>query len=472
MSTCGVLVKFDQSRSPKIQLFSLKANVPDCVAYPKTQVSRRLAAPSAIVTVYPLSTIDEAVLLISRAFTILMVYRIAITLSYQIFTVSVGWHIFELTRDVMSLGLIGLAEVIPYFCCALFAGHAVDVLPKRNIGVVGCGIYAVMGGLMLWVATGDFQHAWLQPAWLMYFSIGLAGIARAVVRPIYQVLFAQSLERDEFSRGSAIGTALFQIAQIGGPALGGVLIAWLGLVSAYGAVLIFALLGVASLLAFPYKEEAGKSTADTIWMSIVEGVKFVFSRQVMLAAMALDMFAVLFGGAVSMLPAFISEILSGHPESLGLLRAAPAVGSTLVGVWLARRPLDQYAGLWLLGAVAGFGLSAIAFGVSTSFAMAALCLLMMGVFDGISVVVRSTILQLMTPDQMRGRVSAINGIFIGSSNEIGALESGIAASMLGLSASIVFGGVVTLFVVMVSWLMAPKLRHLNMRDLQRDPQRD
>jgi MFS family permease len=410
-------------------------------------------------------------LLISRAFTILMIYRVAITVSYQIFTVAVGWHIFELTQDVMALGLIGLAEVIPYFCCALFAGHAVDVLPKKKIALFGCAVYALMGAVMLWVATGDFQQNWLKPAWLMYFSIGLAGIARAVVRPIYQVLFAQALERSQYSRGTAVGTSVFQMAQIGGPAFGGVLIAWSGLVSAYLSVVVFALIGVMALLAFRYQEEVSKPSADSIWVSIVEGLKFVFGRQVMLAAMALDMFAVLFGGAVSMLPAYVSEILSGHPEALGLLRAAPAVGSTLVGLWLARRPLDQYAGRWLLAAVAGFGLSAIGFGVSTTFVMAALSLLFMGVFDGISVIIRSTIMQLLTPDNMRGRVSAINGIFIGSSNEIGALESGIAASWLGLSTSIVFGGVVTLLVVMASWFLAPKLRYLNMRDLQSDAAR-
>jgi len=394
-----------------------------------------------------------------------MVYRVAITFSYQIFTVAVGWHIFELTHDVMALGLIGLAEVIPYFCCALFAGHAVDVLPKKKIALFGCAVYALMGAVMLLVATGDFQQSWLKPAWLMYFSIGLAGIARAVVRPIYQVLFAQALDRSQYSRGTAVGTSVFQIAQIGGPAFGGVLIAWLGLVSAYLSVAIFALIGAIALLAFRYKEEIAKSSTDSIWVSIVEGLKFVFSRQVMLAAMALDMFAVLFGGAVSMLPAYVSEILTGHPEALGLLRAAPAVGSTLVGLWLARRPLDEHAGRWLLAAVAGFGLSAIGFGLSTTFWTAALSLLFMGVCDGISVIIRSTIMQLLTPDNMRGRVSAINGIFIGSSNEIGALESGIAASWLGLSASIVFGGVLTLLVVVASWLLAPKLRHLSMRDL-------
>jgi MFS family permease len=182
--------------------------------------------------------------------------------------------------------------------------------------------------------------------------------------------------------------------------------------------------------------------------------------------MVLDMFAVLFGGAVAMLPAFIDEILQGSPENLGLLRAAPAIGSVLAGAWLARHPIQRHGGRYLLGAVAGFGVAVIGFGWSTSFWLAASFLFFTGVFDAISVVLRSTILQLMTPDQMRGRISAINGIFIGSSNEIGALESGLAASALGLSTSIVFGGVMTLLVVMVCWLAAPKLRDLELADLQ------
>jgi len=408
-------------------------------------------------------------MLISKPFTILMLYRIAITFSYQIFTVAVSWHIYELTHDVMALGLIGLAEVIPYFCSALFAGHAVDVLSKKKIAIFGCSIYALMGGLMVLVTQGDFAQAVLRPEWLMYFSIGLAGVARAVIRPTYQVLFSQALTREQYSKGSAVGTAVFQMAQIGGPAIGGLLIAWPGLTSAYVAALLFALIGIGSLLLFQYQEELKSSSTDTVWFSIVEGLKFVFSKQIMLAAMALDMFAVLFGGAVSMLPAFIDEILQGNPESLGFLRAAPAVGSTLVGLWLARKPLDEHAGKYLLAAVAGFGLSSMAFGLSTSFWLAAFCLFTTGVFDGISVVIRLTILQLTTPDNMRGRISAINGIFIGSSNEIGALESGIAASLMGLSTSIVFGGAVTLLVVVACWFAAPKLRSLHVRDLHDSP---
>ncbi len=404
-------------------------------------------------------------MLISRSFTELMLYRISLTLSYQILAVTVGWHIYEITHDPLSLGLIGLAEVIPYFCSALFAGHAVDVMSKRRIAIFGCLIHALIAGLMV-VVTIDYLSLFSAHAqWFIYFGIGLAGLARAFLRPTYQVLFAQVLERKDFARGSAVGTVIFQVSQVAGPALGGVLIAWTGLVSAYAASGAFALCGVVSLLLLTIREVLSPEKNPSVWQGIVLGLKFVFTKQLMLAAMALDMFAVLFGGAVSMLPAFIDEILQGSPENLGVLRAAPALGSALVGLWLARVPIDHHAGKLMLAAVAGFGVAVIGFGLSTSLWIAAFCLLLTGMFDGISVVVRSTVFQLITPDNMRGRVSAINGIFIGSSNEIGALESGLAASLMGLSASIVFGGAMTLFVVMVCWFAAPQLRNLHINHL-------
>ncbi len=404
-------------------------------------------------------------MLISRSFTELMFYRVSLTLSYQILAVTVGWHIYEITKDPLSLGLIGLAEVVPYFCSALFAGHAVDVLSKRRIAIFGCLIHAVIAGLMVVVSVNAIGFLGLKVQWFIYFGIGLAGLARAFLRPTYQVLFAQVLDRHDFARGSAIGTVIFQVSQVAGPALGGVLIAWSGIISAYAASGFFALCGVLSLVLLNIRQEPQQEKSPSMWQGIVQGLRFVFTKQLMLAAMALDMFAVLFGGAVSMLPAFIDEILQGSPENLGILRAAPALGSALMGLWLARMPIDRYAGKLMLGAVAGFGVAVIAFGFSTSLWIAAVCLLFTGVFDSVSVVVRSTVFQLITPDNMRGRVSAINGIFIGSSNEIGALESGLAASLMGLSASIVFGGAMTLLVVIVCWFVAPQLRSLHINHL-------
>lgn len=409
--------------------------------------------------------IPKIPMLISRSFTELMLYRISLTLSYQILAVTVGWHIYEITKDPISLGLIGLAEVVPYFCSALFAGHAVDVMSKRKIAILGCLIHAVIAALMVVVTLDTMQLFDKHTQWFIYFGIGLAGLARAFLRPTYQVLFAQVLARKDFARGSAVGTVIFQMSQVAGPALGGVLIAWPGLVSAYVASGLFALCGVVSLLLLSIREDVSQQSSPSVWKGIIQGLRFVFSKQLMLAAMALDMFAVLFGGAVSMLPAFIDEVLQGSPENLGILRAAPALGSALIGLWLARVPIDQHAGKLMLAGVAGFGLAVIGFGFSTSLWVAASCLLFTGIFDGISVVVRSTVFQLITPDNMRGRVSAINGIFIGSSNEIGALESGLAASLMGLSTSIVFGGGMTILVVIVCWFAAPQLRSLHMNQL-------
>lgn len=404
-------------------------------------------------------------MLISRSFTELMFYRVCLTLSYQILAVAVGWHIYDITRDPLTLGLVGLAEVVPYFCAALFAGHAVDVMSKKKIAIMGCAIHAVIAALLVALTLGALARTGLDAQWIIYAGIGLAGLARAFLRPTYQVLFAQALERKDYARGAAVGTVVFQMAQVAGPALGGGLIAWPGLTFAYLVSGIFAVAGIGALLLLKYHPEPVRDGNASVLGSIVEGLRFVFARQVILAAMALDMFAVLFGGAVSMLPAFVDEVLGGNPELLGLLRAAPAAGTAIVGLWLARHPIDRHAGRYLLGSVAAFGACIVAFGLSGSFWWAALWLFLSGASDGVSVVIRSTILQLTTPDQMRGRISAINGIFIGSSNEIGALESGLAASAMGLAPSIVFGGIMTLVVVACCQRMAPVLRGLHLSAL-------
>ncbi|MEI8402184.1 MAG: MFS transporter, partial [Alcaligenaceae bacterium] len=330
-------------------------------------------------------------MLISRAFVELMLYRACLTLSYQILAVTAGWHIYELTKDPLSLGLMGLAEVIPYFCSALFAGHAVDRASKKRIAVFGCSLHVLIAALMVPVALGTLDGLAVGVHWLIYAGIGLAGLARAFIRPTYQVLFAQVLRREDFAKGSAIGAVIFQGAQVIGPVLGGLLIAWPGLVSAYIASGVFALLAIIAVGLLRYTAEPIKPSELSMWAGIVQGLRFVFSKQIMLAAMALDMFAVLFGGAVAMLPAFIDEILQGSPENLGLLRAAPAIGSVLAGAWLARHPIQRHGGRYLLGAVAGFGVAVIGFGWSTSFWLAASFLFFTGVVGAISVVLRSTI---------------------------------------------------------------------------------
>jgi MFS family permease len=403
----------------------------------------------------------------SPAFLRLTIYRGCITLSYQILTITAGWHIYALTHDVVALGLIGLAEVIPYFILSLFAGHAVDVLPKKLIALTGCACYTAIAALMVFMSAQGAAGLPLS-SWI-YVAMALAGVARSLLRPAYSAIMVRILERDQIAKATAIGTVVFQAALVSGPVIGGLLIAWQDVSFAYGATGVFALTGIVGLAGLRVKETPRNGDAVSVFASIREGLRFVMSTQVMLAAMALDMFAVLFGGAVSLLPAFIHEVLNGSPENLGLLRAMPAAGSVIIGLWLTRRSIDQHSGKWLMLSVAGFGLSIIGFGLSRSLPVAALFLFLSGLFDGVSVVLRQTILQLVTPPAMQGRVTAINGLFIGSSNEIGALESGIAAAMLGLAPSIVFGGCMTLMIVAFAWMRAPQLRALHMRDLHRPP---
>ena len=397
------------------------------------------------------------------AFSKLLAYRIQMVLAYQIIAVAVGWHIYEITHDTLALGLIGLAEVIPYFASALFAGHAVDHhCSRRFFG----GLAAVMLALNAFVLVLLAQK--LLPgnvSYWIYGSIAFTGFARAFIAPSYSTLFAIILPRESFAKATGIGASAFQAGLVLGPAIGGLLIGFASKTVAYSiatALCIGAALAMASI-----KVSEPKNVADTpVFTSIKQGLYFVFNHQIVLGALSLDMFAVLFGGAVSMLPAFIQDIYKIGPEGLGVLRSAPAVGAIITGLWLTRHPLNHHAGRWLLGAVAGFGLCIIGFGLVTSYWLAFAMLLLSGVTDGISVVMRQTIMQLATPDEMRGRVSAINGIFIGSSNELGAFESGLMARLMGLVPSVVFGGAMTLAVVGMTAKLAPKLRNLELHQLQ------
>ncbi|MFT3756610.1 MAG: MFS transporter [Pseudoxanthomonas sp.] len=402
-------------------------------------------------------------LLRNRSFLAVLLYRIGAMLSYQIVAVTVGWHIYEITRSPLSLGLVGLAEILPYFCVAPFAGYLVDHLPRRRLGMAACVGLMLTAAILLALANGVLSAS---GTWPIYAAIALTGVVRSFLTPVYNALFARVLARQDFVRGASIGSVALQAGMVVGPALGGVLVGWGGKGLAYGVAAAVATLALLALALLKVEEPIGHAQRAPIFASIAEGARFVFSNQIMLGAMALDMFSVLLGGAVSMLPAFIHDILHYGPEGLGILRGAPALGSIVVGVWLARHPLQRNAGRVLLFAVAGFGLCTIAFGLSRHFWLSAGILLAYGMCDGVSVVVRQTILQLATPDEMRGRVSSINGIFIGSSNELGAFYDGVMARFIGLVPAVVVGGCVTLGVVLATAWKAPRLRRLDLRELQ------
>jgi MFS family permease len=399
----------------------------------------------------------------NRSFLQLMLYRFSTILSYQIVAVTVGWHVYELTRDPLSLGLIGLAEVLPFFCVAPFAGYLVDHLPRRKLGMVACAGLATTT-LLLTLITLEWPAA--RGVWPIYAAIAVGGCVRAFLGPVYNALFARVLKREQFVRGASIGSVVFQSGLVIGPAIGGVLVGWAGKHVAYGTAAAFGIVAVLALARLQVTEPAPVLQRGPIFASIRDGMRFVFGNQIMLGAMSLDMFAVLFGGAISLAPAFIHDILHYGPEGLGILRAAPAIGAVSAGLYLARRPLQANAGRIMLLAVAGFGVCIIGFGLSKHFWLSAAFLLGSGLCDGVSVVIRSTILQLATPDEMRGRVSSINGIFIGSSNELGAFYAGSMARLLGLVTAVVVGGCVTLGVAAATAKLAPRLRRLDLRELE------
>lgn len=399
----------------------------------------------------------------SRGFRWLLLYRICTLLSYQIVAVTVGWHIYELTDDPLALGLVGLAEVVPYFCVAPFSGYLVDHLPRRKLGAAACTLLAINAGVLALVAGDVVLHA--HGTWPIYLAVAVGGVGRSFLGPVYNALFARVLRREQFPTGASMGSVVFQIGLVVGPALGGLLVGALSKSFSYGSATVIALLAAATLLWMPVTEPALPQQRGPIFKSIAEGARFVIGNQYMLGAMALDMFSVLLGGAIAMLPAFIKDILNEGPEALGLLRAAPAAGSILVALWLTRHPLQRHAGRVLLLATACFGLSTLAFAMTRQLWLSALVLLVYGMCDGVSVVMRSTIMQLVTPDEMRGRVSSINGLFVSSSNELGAFYQGTMARLLGLLPSIILGGFATLAVVATTAKLAPRLRKLDLREL-------
>ncbi|QWD83110.1 MFS transporter [Polynucleobacter sp. MWH-P3-07-1] len=397
----------------------------------------------------------------SKGFKTILLYRVGNTLSYQIMMVAVGWHLYEITHSVVSLGLVGLSELVPYFVFALYSGHAVDHYSRKKIAAVACCIHMSVALFLTAIALG-----WLSPPVpLIYTAVALIGVGRAVMRPAYQALFGQVIPREHLARYTAYASSAFQICVVAGPGLGGLLIGFAGLEWTYLVAAIAGAIGLYGVSLIKVKQENTGNLSGNFLKSFLEGFHYVKGHELILSTMALDMFAVLFGGAVSILPAFVKEVLHAGPEILGILRAAPAAGAVITGIYLASRPPVMDSGKYLLLAVAGFGLAIIAFGLSNSLWVCAFFLFISGCCDSVSVVIRGSIIQLTTPDHMRGRIGAINGIFIGSSNELGALESGIAASLMGLVPSIIFGGIATIAVVLITSKLAPQLRKLHIRDL-------
>lgn len=377
----------------------------------------------------------------------------------------VEWRVYELARDPFSLGLIGLAEVIPAVLLAPFAGHMVDKLEKRGV-LLKCVIAYLGIGTGLFLLTWDVTTQHLSKTTvlaLIYALVFCGGIIRSFTSPATFTLLSLLVPRTLYANASTWSSSAWQIGAVIGPALGGLCIHWFGVHWSILLVVVVFLAPLISLLQIKPKPIYYKSQGESFVESITKGMRFVWQTKVVLGALALDMFAVLFGGAVAMLPAFATDVLHTDALGYGLLRAAPAVGALVTMFILAHRPLVHKPGIKLLAAVFGFGLCIIVFGLSKSFLLSMLVLLLSGSLDGVSVIIRQTILQLKTPDDMRGRVASVSSMFVGSSNELGAFESGFMARAIGLVPSVVFGGCVTLGVVITTYVISPAMRKLDLK---------
>jgi MFS family permease len=392
-----------------------------------------------------------------------IVALLALTLGIQIQGTVVGWQIYDLTHDPLALGLIGLAEAVPALSTALYAGHVVDTHDRRRVALAALWVLVACSAA-LWVLAGPrpLGTEMLAPARVnaIYAVIVVSGVARAFLQPARQALSAELVPRALYANAITWRSGSWQLAAVLGPALGGFLYAIGGSPLAYAVDAALMVIAVAVLLTLRHRSPERTDTGEGILASLTGGVRFVFREPVILGALTLDLFSVLFGGAVALLPIFAAEILRVGPTGLGVLRAAPAIGALTTSILLVRSHDFRRTGRTLLLAVAGFGVSMILFGLSTSFLLSISLLIAAGMCDMVSVVIRSALLQTRTPEGMLGRVSSVNQIFIGSSNEIGAFESGVAARWLGTARSVVLGGIATLGVVAaVAWLV-PTLRKM------------
>ena len=377
-------------------------------------------------------------------------------------TTVVGWKIYELTGNPFAIGLLGLSEFLPAFGLALYAGHAIDRSDKRALLLKTTILYLFCAGGLILVSTRYANDQFSNPTiqWLIYFVIFCTGIIRAFAGPALNAIIAQIVPRNQLASAVTLNSSTWLSASVIGHATGGFLIAHTHYVMIFSIVALLIVIAWYFLYSLAPKPILLADSSKKAWESISEGLKFVFKTKEILGAMALDLFAVLFGGAVALIPVFARDILKVGPIGFGWLNAASDIGAITMIIGLTLFPLKGKQGLVLMYAVAGFGLCIVVFGLSKWYVLSFIALLLSGLLDGISVVIRGTILQLKTPDIMRGRVSSVNSMFINSSNELGQFESGVMARLMGTIPSVVFGGCMTMAVVVVTWFKAPSLRKM------------
>ena len=402
-----------------------------------------------------------------KEFNIFLILRFILVFGWSMQFIIIEWQVYTLTKDPLSLGIIGLMEIIPAFSMALFAGHIVDQNEKRNLLLKCIGLFSLISLGLFLLTSPSLEKAWSARTTLytIYAFVFMGGLLRAFFGPTIFSLVALIVPKKAYPNAATWNSSTWQMASVLGPAFAGFTINWLGV--HWSLCIVFGLIILSFILLFgiSIKPILNPKIGEPVMQSLKEGVRFVFKTKAILGALSLDMVAVLFGGAVALLPIFAQDILEVGSEGFGMLRAAPAVGAFMTMLITAYIPISKNAGLKLLVAIFGFGLSIIVFGLSSVFWISVVALFFSGVTDGVSMVIRQTILQLKTPDHMRGRVSSVNSMFVGSSNELGAFESGVTAKLMGTVTAVVFGGTMTLITVLTTGIVSPTFRKL---DLQKD----
>ncbi len=384
-----------------------------------------------------------------REFLAYVVARQSSWLAYSLESTAVFWQIYSIRHHAFDLGLVGLILFVPQLALALPAGVLADRYDRRRICAGVAATEFAMLCVFVWLALSGSRSLW------SYFTaIVVIGTVHAIGTPAERSLLANIVRPHHFVRAAALSSTIGQLITIGGPALAGLLLA-IAAPWAFASAAIF--YAVASFGFLFLRERASTSDNLPLWNAAVEGIRFIMQRQIILGAISLDLFAVLFGGATALLPIYASQILHVGAAGFGILRAAPAVGAAVVAAYIARRAITSRAGALLFGCVAGFGVFTIVFGLSRNFWLSFAALALTGGFDMVSVVIRNALVQLGTPDGMRGRVSAVENVFIGASNELGAFESGAVAALIGAEGSVVLGGIATLLVIVLWAFVFPAL---------------
>lgn len=405
--------------------------------------------------------------IINREFTFFVIARFLFIAGLRMTPLLLGWKLYEVTGSKLSIGIVGLSEVIPAVLLALPAGVQVDKSNKHRLISICMALYFLLMIGLLIVTSGWFtsevsllgkRSASQITQWLIYGLVFFTGAVRAFSSPAINAFLAQLVPQESLVRAVSINSMTWLIAAVAGPALSGLLMGYTNITVAFTVTCVTILIALIIFQLIKPKPVSWQPGKVKTWHSVKEGLNFVFHQKALLSAISLDMFAVLFGGIVGILPVFAVDILHVGPEKLGWLYSATYLGNFIAIGLLISRPLKNKQGRTLLYTVAGFGICILIFAVSKNFWLSLTALFISGLFDGVSVIIRGTIVQLFVPDEMRGRVSAVNSIFVNSSNELGQFESGVAASIMGTVPSAIFGGCMTLLITVVTWIKAPTLR--------------